>query len=889
MGPSSSLSDKGVTMMARRDLLALEGEGISGEGSQEGEVPPWKPEEPIGNCAAAADQKTRKLKCLWARECGEEDDSVIPYFTTYYCAGYHGGASMATFLITVAIFYAVVLFVLLGNTADEALGPPLAQFSDELHLPPRFAGVTLLALGNGAPDISATVAAVRGGDWRLSLGALTGAGMFVTTCVAGMVTFVGGGARMVGAQVRDTCALLVSVVVVGLALANGEVTRLIASVWIMIYGGFVLIVLMSDIWHRKVTLPHRELQEMARKLAEAQLARTSAGFGDAENGLMMTRMHSTSMERPLIDGGEGGGGGGGGAAGRAVDWTTKLFGKPKEDRYIVRHLEASARREIQQQLNSAAFKSQAAARIRRKSMAISIDDADMISSMRRRDIRDASDDDEDASALLTDGRAADGDMGHVGRGNEESSRGRAESLDRSRRRPRSLSEPGRVEDLANEGSSAQDVLAAPAQRPALTRSKTRVMRRYSTFSPGMVGDSGDGNGEATASLEPAASSPRGVAISKRLAAVQDQATRTGYTPPSPRLLLGESGRDDHNGGSAMRFNPLGADERSDDEGDDVPLLPMRSTSGSITDRTDDEGDDDEDDGPPLPMLGRVLFRARKKLEWLRDGDVSPMEKVMTILDLPHKCVRRITVPITAKDEYCRPYLVASCVGVVPWLAWNAGYDGIIYQIVAVAIGSGFGWVISRCTVDLVPPTWGFGTSFPLGSALLALVGFIAAAAWVNLLAGELVALLGLLGAIFGIDSDIMGLTVLAWGNSVGDLSANIAMAKRGLGNMAMTACFAGPIFNMMVGLGIGFTLRLMDLKAGRVPGVPPCASPCSTDVVLSPSIAVGLAFMAFNCVAAIFIGNFVFGGDLPKNFGLASLMLYGVYLLVEVVLKFILK
>ncbi len=45
-------------------------------------------------------------------------------------------------------------------------------------------------------------------------------------------------------------------------------------------------------------------------------------------------------------------------------------------------------------------------------------------------------------------------------------------------------------------------------------------------------------------------------------------------------------------------------------------------------------------------------------------------------------------------------------------------------------------------------------------------------------AGELVALLEYLGTLSGIPKEVLGLTVLAWGNSVGDLSTNTAMARR---------------------------------------------------------------------------------------------------------------
>jgi len=37
-----------------------------------------------------------------------------------------------------------------------------------------------------------------------------------------------------------------------------------------------------------------------------------------------------------------------------------------------------------------------------------------------------------------------------------------------------------------------------------------------------------------------------------------------------------------------------------------------------------------------------------------------------------------------------------------------------------------------------------------------------------------------------------------------DLSGNVTMARKGLANMGITACFSGPVFNILFGLGCGF-------------------------------------------------------------------------------------
>lgn len=58
----------------------------------------------------------------------------------------------------------VLLFRLIATAADDFFSLILSQISQDLGLPPRLAGVTLLALGNGAPDLSASIAAVKSSE-----------------------------------------------------------------------------------------------------------------------------------------------------------------------------------------------------------------------------------------------------------------------------------------------------------------------------------------------------------------------------------------------------------------------------------------------------------------------------------------------------------------------------------------------------------------------------------------------------------------------------------------------------------------------------------------------------------------------------------------------------
>jgi hypothetical protein len=105
-------------------------------------------------------------------------DAWFPFLECYYCWVQPPASG---FVFTGYLVWCCLLLYVLGTTADQYFAPALVQLSDWLGLRPRVAGVTLLALGNGAPDVFSVLAAYRAGQADLAVGALVGGSMFVTT------------------------------------------------------------------------------------------------------------------------------------------------------------------------------------------------------------------------------------------------------------------------------------------------------------------------------------------------------------------------------------------------------------------------------------------------------------------------------------------------------------------------------------------------------------------------------------------------------------------------------------------------------------------------------------------------------------------------------------
>lgn len=185
----------------------------------------------------------------------------------------------------------------------------------------------------------------------------------------------------------------------------------------------------------------------------------------------------------------------------------------------------------------------------------------------------------------------------------------------------------------------------------------------------------------------------------------------------------------------------------------------------------------------------------------------PCAKIYELLTLPISLVLVLTIPVVDHENrranWSRPLNALHCVtgpivalGVFGVLTARAG-DLVPVWCLVIAVGLALAVMVWFTSSAQEPPRY---------HLVFAYAGFAMSIVWIYGVATEIVALLKAFGTLYGVSDVILGMTVLAWGNNIGDLVTNLSLARQGFSQMAMAACFAGPVLALLLGIGIAFSV-----------------------------------------------------------------------------------
>ncbi|KAF1749870.1 hypothetical protein GCK72_016415 [Caenorhabditis remanei] len=145
------------------------------------------------------------------------------------------------------------------------------------------------------------------------------------------------------------------------------------------------------------------------------------------------------------------------------------------------------------------------------------------------------------------------------------------------------------------------------------------------------------------------------------------------------------------------------------------------------------------------------------------------------------------------------------------------------------------------------------------------ITFIGAILWIAAYSYLMVWWANTIGETFGIPTEIMGLTILAAGTSIPDLITSVIVARKGLGDMAVSSSIGSNLFDVCVGLPIPWLIHFFIglFKSQPVQNI----SVTSNGLVCSLGLLFAMLLVLLACVA-------ISRWKMDKFFGLLMIFSY---------------
>lgn len=190
--------------------------------------------------------------------------------------------------------------------------------------------------------------------------------------------------------------------------------------------------------------------------------------------------------------------------------------------------------------------------------------------------------------------------------------------------------------------------------------------------------------------------------------------------------------------------------------------------------------------------------------------LSPSDR--TMMQSPEQLPAVPAPKLPSPKDWCRwlvilqAYIAPFFIVVILWAKFEMDNPKALIKptLIALACSTAATIFVLATTTASHAPKWRVAMCF---------LGFIVSITWISTIADEVVGVLKTIGVILNISDAILGLTIFAVGNSLGDLVADYTVAKLGYPVMALSACFGGPMLNILLGVGLsGVYLTIKGAK-----------------------------------------------------------------------------
>lgn len=166
-----------------------------------------------------------------------------------------------------------------------------------LKMSENLAGVTLLAFGNGSPDIFASLSN-SSGDTELVYCELIGAAVFVTGFVAGVVIFIRP-FKIVGRNyVRDVMFFILAIVLISNCIHDGGYTLMEGVCTVMIYVAYLTVVVFE---HFQMKKEARSIRKLSAAVENEESAGDILKLAEELEDINEIKIHSRRDSSIILD------------------------------------------------------------------------------------------------------------------------------------------------------------------------------------------------------------------------------------------------------------------------------------------------------------------------------------------------------------------------------------------------------------------------------------------------------------------------------------------------------------------------------------------------------------------------------------------------------------